>query len=183
MDLGTIEQRDDKQVILFERHLRHPIERVWNALTDPDELIGWWGRVERDLRPGGSFDVTWLNTRDHEGNEISEPFTMRAQITALEPPTLLEMSSAEHGLLRFELAGTPPDESGAAQLARPDAERAAGPTGTFLRFSATADVPEEFRAPALAGWHTHLDALATVLDGGSVDLVELPDWDANRARY
>jgi len=163
MDLGTIEQRDDQAVILFERHLRHPIERVWEALTDPAELIGWWGRVERDLQPGGSFVVTWLNTRDHEGNEIAEPFTMHAQVTALQPPHVVEMSSAEHGVLRFELAATH--------------------DGTFLRFSATGDVPEEFRAPALAGWHTHLDALATVLDGGEVDLVNLPAWDANRSLY
>jgi uncharacterized protein YndB with AHSA1/START domain len=163
MELGTLEQRDGKHVICFERHLRHPIERVWDALTDPDELIGWWGRVERDLQPGGSFDVTWLNTRDHEGNEVSEPFTMHAQITTLDPPNLLEMSSAEHGVLRFELVATH--------------------DGTFLRFSATGDVPEEIRLPALAGWHTHLDALATVLDGGSVDLVNLPQWDANRALY
>jgi uncharacterized protein YndB with AHSA1/START domain len=163
MDLGTLEQRDGKQVIRFERHLHHPIERVWEALTDPAELIGWWGRVERDLRLGGDFHVTWLNTRDHEGNEITEPFTMRAQITALEPPNVLEMSSAEHGVLRFELVATH--------------------DGTFLRFSATGDIPEEIRLPALAGWHTHLDALATVLDGASVDLVNLPQWDANRALY
>ncbi|HEX6389486.1 MAG TPA: SRPBCC family protein [Solirubrobacteraceae bacterium] len=163
MDLGTVEQRDGKQVIRFERHLRHPIERVWEALTDPDELIGWWGRVERELRVGGAFTVTWLNTRDHEGNEIPEPFTMDATITALQPPTLLEMDSEEHGVLRFDLVGTH--------------------DGTFLRFSATGDVPEEFRLPALAGWHMHLDALATVLDGGSVDLVEIPQWDEIRARY
>lgn len=163
MDLGTLEQRDGTQVIRFERHLRHPIERVWEAITDPAEAIGWWGRVERDLRVGGAFTVTWLNTRDHEGNQVDEPFAMHAQITALDAPTLLEMSSEEHGTLRFELAATH--------------------DGTFMRFSATGEIPETIRVPALAGWHTHLDALETVLDGGEVDLVNLPQFDANLARY
>jgi uncharacterized protein YndB with AHSA1/START domain len=38
-----------------EMVLRAPVERVWAALTDPAELIKWFGDgAEIDLRPGGS---------------------------------------------------------------------------------------------------------------------------------
>jgi uncharacterized protein YndB with AHSA1/START domain len=44
-----------------ERILNAPRERVWRALTEPDQLAQWWGRgnellVERlDLVPGGTW--------------------------------------------------------------------------------------------------------------------------------
>ena len=41
---GTLETRDDgRAVIHFERHLAHPMDRVWNALTTPGDMIRWWG--------------------------------------------------------------------------------------------------------------------------------------------
>jgi hypothetical protein len=60
-----------------------------------------------------------------------------------------------------------------------------GGSGTRLRFSSTLELPEEFRTKVLAGWHTHLDALETVLDGGSVDLVNIAggDWRDTHAAY
>jgi len=35
---GVVEQRDGRTVLRFERRLRHPIERVWAALTEPARL-------------------------------------------------------------------------------------------------------------------------------------------------
>jgi uncharacterized protein YndB with AHSA1/START domain len=161
-DLGTVEHDGEQTILRFERRLAHPIERVWRALTDPAELLGWWGRVALELGVGGSFDVTWLNLHDDQGNAV-EPFTMHAQITALEPPHLLEVSGDLHGVLRFELQG--------------DGD------ATLLRFSATAELPAEHRARSLAGWHVHLDALCDVLDGRSVDLVNLPQFEQVRTFY
>lgn len=34
---GTVELTDGKRIIRFERRLAHPIDRVWAALTGPDE--------------------------------------------------------------------------------------------------------------------------------------------------
>lgn len=151
---GTLEKRDDgRAVIRFERRIAHPVERVWAAITEPSEMIGWWGEAEVDLREGGRFDVRWLNT-----DESGDSAHMHATITALDPPRLLELQGDVHGVLRFEL--------------EPESGRA-----TRLRFSSTLELPEEFRTKVLAGWHTHLDALATVLDGGSVDLVNIADGD------
>jgi uncharacterized protein YndB with AHSA1/START domain len=156
---GVVEARPDgKTVVRFERRLTHPVERVWTALTEPDELIRWWGDAQVDLVPGGRFTMAWLNV-DDEGNRA----VMEATITELDPPRLLETTGDMHGVLRFELS--------------PDGD------GTLLRFTSTLDLPDEFRTKVLAGWHFHLDALARALDGGSTDLVELPGWEPIHERY
>ena len=151
---GTLETRDDgRAVIRFERELAHPPERVWAAITEPHEMIGWWGDAQVDLREGGRFDVRWLNT-DENGDSAH----MHGTITELDPPRVIEVEGDIHGVLRFEL------------------ESAEG-SGTRLRFSSTLELPGEFRTKVLAGWHTHLDVLSTVLAGGSVDLVNIADGD------
>ena len=158
---GTLEKRDDgKAVIRFERRIGHPVERVWAAVTEPGEMIAWWGDADVDLREGGRFDVRWLNTNE-EGNAAH----MHATIARLEPGRLLELDGDLHGVLRFEL-----EADGGA---------------TRLRFSSTLDLPDEFRTRVLAGWHTHLNALATVLDGGSVDLENIQEegWEDAHAAY
>jgi uncharacterized protein YndB with AHSA1/START domain len=156
---GTV--RDDgagHAVIRFTRHLPYPPDEVWSALTDPPRLRQWWGAVELDLRPGGQFDVRWLNPRPD-----GETFTMHAVIISLDPGRLLETRGDAHGILRWEL--TPE------------------PGGTRLEFSSTLDLPDEFRTRILAGWHFHLGALDHVLGGATADLVEIPEWNAIHERY
>jgi uncharacterized protein YndB with AHSA1/START domain len=160
-DLGTVVTRDDGvSVISFERRLAHPIESVWAALTEPQELIGWWGQGEVNLVEGGTFNVLWLNT-DEDGNAAH----MHGTITELDPPRVLETTGDLHGTLRWELT--------------PD-----GDDATLLRFTATGEVPERYRTMSAAGWHWHLDALDTGLGGGSVDLTTPgEDWEAIHSRY
>jgi uncharacterized protein YndB with AHSA1/START domain len=156
---GLVETRDDGlSVIRFERHIAHPIERVWAALTDPDQMIRWWGEGDLDLVEGGRFTVTWQNTDDAGHRPV-----MHATITRLDPPRLLETRGGDHGDLRWEL--------------RPEGE------GTLLSLTSTLELPEQFRTMHPAGWHWHLDALSTSLDGGDVDLVEVTGWDAIHERY
>jgi uncharacterized protein YndB with AHSA1/START domain len=156
---GVLEQAGDGQVVLrFRRRISHPVERVWAALTEPAELMGWWGEAEIELVEGGKFVLRWLNTDDH-GNRAE----LHATITKLDPQRLLETTGDLHGVLRWEL--------------RPDG------AGTLLDFSSTVRLPEEFRAMVLAGWHWHLDALAGFLGGTPADLVSLPEWDRIHQRY
>jgi uncharacterized protein YndB with AHSA1/START domain len=145
-------------VIRFERHLPYAPEVIWSALTDPERLQQWWGRVEVDLHLGGRFDVTWLNPTPDGGR-----LTMHATVTAYDPPRLLETRGDVHGALRWELT---PDGS-----------------GTRLVFTSTLDLPDEFRTRSLAGWQFHLMALDHTLGGGSVDLVRLPEWPEIHDRY
>jgi uncharacterized protein YndB with AHSA1/START domain len=128
------------------------------ALTEPAELIGWWGRAEVDLVEGGRFVVSWLNT-DDGGNRAE----MHATITRLDPPVLLETAGDLHGVLRWEL--------------RPEGR------GTLLTFYSTVALPAEFRSMVLAGWHWHLDALAGFLGGTPADLVHVHGWDLIHQRY
>ena len=150
---GTVERTDDgRYLIAFERRLPHSVARVWAALTEPGELIAWWGDAEVDLREGGRFDVRWLNT-DEDGNSA----TMHATIAKLEPQRLLVLDGDIHGRLRWELT--------------PDGE------GALLSFRSTVELEPEFLTKVPAGWHFHLDALGRHLDGGETDLVELPGWE------
>lgn len=35
-------EKDDENVLRFERRLRHPPEKVWRALTDASEVAAWF---------------------------------------------------------------------------------------------------------------------------------------------
>ena len=156
---GTVQRADDgRYVIDFERRLDHPVERVWAALTRPEELIGWWGHVDVELSEGGRFNVRWLNT-DDEGNTVE----MHATIAKLVPEELLVLDGDRHGLLRWELT--------------PDGD------GTLLSFRSTVALEPDFLTKVPAGWHWHLDALAEHLEGGSPDLVENEGWQPIHAAY
>jgi uncharacterized protein YndB with AHSA1/START domain len=160
---GTLERHGDRQVIRFERRLGHPVERVWRALTEPDEIAAWLALAELELREGGRVVLTWQNT-DDEGNTAVATGT----VSALEPPRVIEFDTDIHGRLRWELT--------------PDGD------GTLLSFTAQARLPEEYELEVLSGWHIHLDHLEAVLDGGTIDWpswseVHKPDWDRIRAGY
>jgi uncharacterized protein YndB with AHSA1/START domain len=149
-DHGAVEQQDDRRALRFRRRLDHPVERVWAALTRPEELHRWWGDAEVDLVEGGTFTLRWRNV-DLDGNRVELPAT----ITALTPTRVLELAGAPHGVLRWKL--------------RPDGD------GTVLGLTATNAVADEHLPRMLAGWHYHLHALAEVLGGGALDLVDLPN--------
>jgi uncharacterized protein YndB with AHSA1/START domain len=52
--LGTIEEAGDKHILRYERRLDHPVERVWAALTEPEQLAGWLAAAdELELVEGG----------------------------------------------------------------------------------------------------------------------------------
>lgn len=157
---GMLEERDGLQVVRFVRRLAHPVARVWAALTEPAEMLGWLGDAEVELVEGGRFIVRWLNT-DAQGNRA----VYRGTISALDPERLLEVRGDIHGVLRWEL--------------RPEAG------GTLLTFSSTLALPEEYRTMVLAGWHYHLDSLADFLDGQSADLANLSGgrWGRIHDRY
>ena len=167
---GTVETRaDGKATIRFERRLAHPIERVWEAITDRDQVRRWWGELDADLSPNGRFKLRWLN----EGDE-GEGSGWKGTLTEFEPPRVLETRGiwgaetdawgASEALLRFEL--------------EPDGD------GTILRFTNTLDLPEEFATKTPAGWHWHLDALAGVLDGRpDRDLASVEGWEPIHEAY
>ena len=77
-------------VILAVVEIDVPPERVFRALTNPDELAHWWGSPETyriteatmDLRVGGQWRTTG---RGADGS----PFTVAGEFVVIEPPRLL----------------------------------------------------------------------------------------------
>jgi uncharacterized protein YndB with AHSA1/START domain len=93
---GRLDTTQTPPVLRFQRRLTHPVERVWRAITDPEDLRNWFPGVPRfTLEQGATFVV--------EG----EPGGT-GQIREIDPPHVLEYSwNGER--LRFELA---PDGDG-----------------------------------------------------------------------
>ena len=61
---GTVETGPDGSTqVHFVRRLPHPVERVWQALTDPAELRRWWGAADLDLTDGGRFTLRFAQHR------------------------------------------------------------------------------------------------------------------------
>lgn len=82
-----------RQVMRLERNLDHPVERVWEAITDPDQLGQWYPlSVETlELQVGGkvAFD-------DGEGT------IYQGEIRELDPPGVFSFSE-EDDLVHIEL--------------------------------------------------------------------------------
>ena len=71
---GRLETIDDRPALIFERPLPHSVERVWRAITDPDELERWFlTRPEWTPKPGERWEAM---------GELGE-------IIECEPPNLL----------------------------------------------------------------------------------------------
>jgi uncharacterized protein YndB with AHSA1/START domain len=174
---GVVDEHDDGTVTLrFQRRLDHPIERVWEAITEPEQLAGWLAEAEIELVKGGSIELRWQNTMTREqvaeydikGFEDRDPeqgAVVKGTITRLDPPRLIEYDTDDHGLLQWEL-----EERGG---------------GTLLSFSSILEIPEHMRTQVLAGWHTHLEWLEDSLAGHPVDWGDwqIDQWAAHRERY
>jgi uncharacterized protein YndB with AHSA1/START domain len=149
----------NRHEIRFERRLNHPIDRVWAAITRPEEIEAWLARADLELRAGGHVRLEWLNTGDQE-------VVARGTVTAIDPPRRLELTTDVQGTLTWEL--------------RPDGD------ATDLTLTVVLAMPDEHVIDNRSGWHVHLDFLADWLDDGTrVDWPNWPRhrWDAIRERY
>ena len=152
----------DRFTVEFVRVFPHPIERVWRALTEPDELAGWFMSATIDLRVGGAYTFE------------DEPWGL---IEALDPPRLVRfgkfMARAGPGAVGenyFQYLLTP--EGGGTRVTF--TER--WPMGVdyraafIRRFGADGDdLPggpdTPFHIGTLSGWHDAFDTLRAHLDG------------------
>jgi uncharacterized protein YndB with AHSA1/START domain len=150
---GTVVTSGGIALIAFERRLAHPIDAVWAALTEPDQLAAWLGPGTLEPRAGGEISV---RTGPEGRPELQR--SMSGRILEWDPPRLLEHEWLQPGLdvsvVRYELE---PDTGGT--ILRFTHRRSAAPAGTGGR----------------AGWHAYLDRLAAHLDGQPV-----PAWSERR---
>ena len=102
------------EAITEEIKIQAPADRVFVALTSPEERVQWWGaegrfkttHMESDLRPGGK----WLM----RGNGIGgRPFTVQGVYREIQRPNVLAFTwlpswqdDASESLVRFDLEET-----------------------------------------------------------------------------
>jgi uncharacterized protein YndB with AHSA1/START domain len=151
---GTIEAQDGNYIFRYERELPHPIERVWQAITDPAEIAIWMGaRPEIDLHPGGRY-VT------HHGNGM----TVVDRIERVEPPRLFQhtfwLELNPSALVTWELS---PTATGCRltlthRMTHADVKAAANSV-------AKGDSLALILSRNAAGWHQLLDKLEARLAG------------------
>ena len=53
---GTLERRDGRYILRYERRLRHPLDRVWAAITEPEQIVAWLGEADLELVAGGAVE-------------------------------------------------------------------------------------------------------------------------------
>ncbi|WP_406855872.1 SRPBCC family protein [Alsobacter sp. KACC 23698] len=156
IDPASLAQPVGTDAIRIERLLPGPRERVWRYLTEPDLRRKWLAAGAFDLAPGGAIELVFHNnalTPNDEpppaGSEAhGEVSRLRGTVLACEKPSLLAFTwgtEPDSSQVRFELA----DEGGKVRL-----------TVTHSRV-----VKPGMVVSVSAGWHCHLDLLASELEG------------------
>lgn len=132
--LGELERAGDLWELRFTRRLKHSPERVWKALTEPEELKKWFPDtvVVSEWRVGARLEF-----RHEEGL-----YAFDGEVLAFEPPRVLEIRWGSDRV-RFEV------------------EPAAG--GSMLTLIDTIDERGKASRDA-AGWHVCLDRLEAAID-------------------
>src|SRR3954449_7145501 len=149
-NMAHVQKHGDKWTLILVRELRHPPEKVWQAITDPAHLREWapfaadgrlgaggtgngacggarfaaagaWGRV-------GPVNLTWLGA----------PTPLETKVTRADAPKLLE-----YGDTRWELE----------------------PAGGGTRRTRWHKIDRRFIAMGAAGWHIAFDVLDNLLNG------------------
>lgn len=87
--LGSLHVVDGEGVVRMEESLDVRIENLWRALTDPDRLADWYGRVEGRLSEGSHFRVhiTLAGERTGRVEEYEPPhhLVLRMRDPAAQP--------------------------------------------------------------------------------------------------
>ncbi len=90
---GTIQTSDEIAVIAFERRLAHPVDAVWAALTESDQLAEWLGPGTFEPRAGGEVAIR-TGPEDRPALQRS----MSGRVLTWEPPRVLEYEWVQPGL-------------------------------------------------------------------------------------
>jgi uncharacterized protein YndB with AHSA1/START domain len=153
--MGEVTVTGDTLQVVFDRHYRFPIEKVWAAITIPERLADWFVGAEiKDLRVGGEIIFN--------GTRLSDT---AMKITVCEPPRAFAWTWALAGkvtLVRFDLS----PENGGCRLTL---------THSGVPLSAGGVRP---------GWHAHLEALPDAVEGVATPVeVKIARETALKAKY
>ena len=152
-----------KQLVI-ERTLEFPPERVFDALTDPDQLTKWWWpagfacpAAEVDLRVGGKYRLA-MEWPDSIPGEARFSHHMTGEYYEIDRPRRLVMSGRAAGDEQGELFAT---------LIEVTLEAREGGTALTMRQSYFEPMPPATAmAGAEQGWSEQLDKLQRLLTDG-----------------
>jgi uncharacterized protein YndB with AHSA1/START domain len=88
--MATVSTSPDPDVLVLEIQIAAPLDRVFQAITDPKQVPEWWGqegiyrvtRWEGELRPGGKW-------RSQGVGADGTPFEVDGEYVEIERPHLL----------------------------------------------------------------------------------------------
>ncbi|MBC8065249.1 MAG: SRPBCC domain-containing protein [Chlorobia bacterium] len=136
----------DNWTLVLVKILRHPPEKVWEALTDPGQLREW-APFDADRNLGTVGTTAKLTTVGAPASFVSV-----TEVTRADAPNLLEYKWGDHDT-RWELEAL--DQ------------------GT--RLTLWTKIDRRYIAMGAAGWHVCLDVLDFLLDGDPIGRTVGPD--------
>jgi uncharacterized protein YndB with AHSA1/START domain len=155
-----IEKTGDNWALVIARDLRHSPDKVWEAITDPDE-IREWAPFDADGNLGKEGNAVKLTTVGAPMLHVTE-----TTITKAEPPHLLEYNWGGFDM-RWTLE----------------------PSKDGTRLTLWTNIDRRFIAMGAAGWHLCFDVLDHYLDGDPLGRIVGPDamafdgWHQLHNRY
>lgn len=136
MTEGTLIRRGQRPVLRFERHLARPVDAVWRAVTDPEEMKAWFPTRIEIVK----WEVGAELTHHFDDHDI-EP--LPGKVLEWDPPRRVSFTWGAD-TISFELSSAP--------------------NGGTL-FVLTEELPANFAARNAAGWETCLDRLQGGVEG------------------
>jgi uncharacterized protein YndB with AHSA1/START domain len=132
---AEVRKQGDNWTLIVVRELRHPPQKVWQALTDPAELREW-APYDADRSLGSVGPVT-LTTVGAPTPTVSE-----SRVTRAEAPKLLEYKWGDHEM-RWQLE----------------------PLDGGTRLTLWHNIDRRYISMGAAGWHICIDVLDQFLAG------------------
>ena len=136
--LGEVTTTADALQVVFHRHYKKPIEKVWAAVTTPERLADWLANAEIEMKVGGSIRLTWNGVHQMEG-----------RVVVCDPPRSFAWTWAlddRETVVRFDL--------------KPDGD------GCWLTLTHSGLSPKDGRGSGVrTGWHAHLEGIPDAMEG------------------
>ncbi len=108
--------KSNKEDLIVTRIIDAPIERVWQAWTDPEHVMQWWGpkyytspTCKIDLRPGGRY-IFCMRTPQEQGGLVSYVSGVYSKIVPMDRLEFTQSLSDKDGnKIDPAQLGMPPD--------------------------------------------------------------------------
>jgi uncharacterized protein YndB with AHSA1/START domain len=141
-------------IVQLKRRFDHPVEKVWEAITQPEKIKEWFAEIEMDYELGGRMEIHFTNSA---GN------SKVGKIIEIKEPKLFEYiwDIDLNEMLTFELK----------------------PTDEATELTLTHIIHDPQHMPSIiGGWESHFDMLEAALDGKPIGF-PWNKWESIKNEY